>query len=32
MTHTPPELVMSHLNIDKRTIRAIPKEPRVVVG
>jgi oxalate decarboxylase len=32
LTHTPPELVMSHLNIDQRTIRAIPKEPRVVVG
>lgn len=32
LTHTPPELVMAHLNIDKQTLRAIPKQPRVVVG
>ena len=32
LAHTPPELVMSHLNIDKQTFRAIPKEARVAVG
>lgn len=32
LTHTPPELVMAHLNLDRQTLRAIPKEARVVVG
>lgn len=31
LTHTPPELVMAHLNIDKRTLNAIPKEITAVV-
>lgn len=31
LTHTPPELVMSHLNIDKATLDALPKEQVVVV-
>jgi oxalate decarboxylase len=31
LTHTPPELVMAHLNIDKATLNAIPKEAVVVV-
>jgi oxalate decarboxylase len=31
LTHTPPELVMAHLNIDKATLEAIPKTPLVVV-
>jgi oxalate decarboxylase len=31
LTHTPPELVMSHLNIDKATLDKIPKEAVVVV-
>jgi oxalate decarboxylase len=26
LTHTPPELVMAHLGIDKATLDAIPKE------
>lgn len=32
LTHTPPELVMAHLNIDRATLDAIPKRPVVVVG
>jgi oxalate decarboxylase len=31
LTHTPPELVMAHLNIDKATWDAIPKEAHVVM-
>jgi len=31
LTHTPPELVMAHLNIDKETLDAIPKEETVVM-
>src|SRR5215471_7520336 len=31
LTHTPPELVMQHLNIDKATLEAIPEEAIVVV-
>lgn len=31
LTHTPPELVMAHLNIDKATLEAIPKTEGVVV-
>jgi oxalate decarboxylase len=31
LTHTPPELVMAHLNIDKSTLNAIPKEAYVLV-
>ncbi len=31
LTHTPPELVMAHLNIDHSTLRSIPKEAHVVV-
>jgi oxalate decarboxylase len=31
LTHTPPELVMAHLNIDKATLDAIPKESYPVV-
>jgi oxalate decarboxylase len=31
LPHTPPELVMAHLNIDKATYDAIPKEKMVVV-
>lgn len=31
LTHTPPELVMSHLNIDKATLAAIPKRAVVVM-
>ncbi len=25
LTHTPPELVMAHLNLDEETLRSIPK-------
>jgi len=32
LTHTPPELVMAHLNIDRRTLDSIPKEALVTVG
>jgi oxalate decarboxylase len=32
LTHTPPELVLAHLNIDKATLAKIPKEALVVVG
>lgn len=31
LSHTPPELVMAHLNIDKASYDAIPKEKTVVV-
>ena len=31
LSHTPPELVMAHLNIDKATYDAMPKEKMVVV-
>jgi len=31
LSHTPPELVMSHLNIDKSTFDALPKEKLVIV-
>jgi len=31
LTHTPPELVMQHLNIDRATLNAIPKEANVLV-
>jgi oxalate decarboxylase len=31
LTHTPPELVMAHLNIDKATMDAIPRDELVVV-
>jgi oxalate decarboxylase len=31
LAHTPPELVMAHLNIDKVTLDAIPREELVIV-
>ena len=31
LTHTPPELVMAHLNIDRATLDAIPKDSFVIV-
>ena len=31
LSHTPPELVMAHLNIDRATLDAIPKDKLVVV-
>src|SRR6202045_4019548 len=31
LSHTPPELVMAHLNIDKATLDAIPRDELVVV-
>jgi oxalate decarboxylase len=31
LTHTPPELVMAHLNIDKATLDAIPRDELVVL-
>ena len=31
LTHLPPQLVMSHLNIDQATLNAIPKKELVVV-
>jgi oxalate decarboxylase len=31
LTHTPPELVRAHLNIDKETLAALPKEAVVVM-
>ena len=31
LTHTPPELVMQHLGIDKATLDAMPKEEVVVM-
>jgi oxalate decarboxylase len=30
LAHTPPELVMAHLNIDKAILDAIPKEPPLI--
>ena len=32
LSHTPAELVMAHLNIDRSTYEQIPKEKQVVVG
>jgi oxalate decarboxylase len=32
LSHTPPELVMAHLNIDKATLDAIPKDELVIVA
>jgi oxalate decarboxylase len=32
LTHTPPELVEAHLNIDRKTLEALPKEGLVLVG
>jgi oxalate decarboxylase len=31
LTHTPPELVMAHLNIDRATLDALPKDEPVVM-
>ena len=31
LTHTPPELVMAHLRIDKATLDALPEEEVVVM-
>jgi len=31
LTHTPPELVMAHLNIDRATLNAIPREEVVIM-
>jgi len=31
LSHTPPELVMAHLNIDKTMYDALPREKAVVV-
>jgi oxalate decarboxylase len=31
LTHTPPELVMAHLNINRATLEAIPREETVVM-
>ena len=31
LSHTPPELVLAHLNIDKATLEAMPKEKLVIV-
>jgi oxalate decarboxylase len=31
LAHTPPELVMAHLNIDRATLDAIPNDELVVV-
>jgi oxalate decarboxylase len=31
LTHTPPELVMAHLNIDKTTLDALPRDETVVM-
>jgi oxalate decarboxylase len=31
LTHTPPELVMAHLGIDRSTLDAIPKDEIVVM-
>jgi oxalate decarboxylase len=31
LTHTPPELVMAHLNIDRSTLEAIPRDETVVM-
>src|SRR5882724_11055693 len=32
LAHTPPELVMAHLNIDKSTLDAIPRDELVIVS
>lgn len=32
LTHTPPELVLAHLSIDRQTLNAIPRESLVLVG
>jgi len=32
LSHTPPELVMAHLNIDKPTLEAMPSEKLVIVS
>ncbi len=32
LSHTPPELVMAHLNIDKATLDAIPRDELVIVS
>ena len=31
LTHTPPELVMAHLNIDQATLNAIPRDETVIM-
>jgi oxalate decarboxylase len=31
LSQTPPELVMAHLNVDKATLDAIPREELVIV-
>jgi oxalate decarboxylase len=31
LSHTPPELVMAHLNIDRATLEAVPREKYVIV-
>jgi oxalate decarboxylase len=31
LTHTPPELVMAHLGIDKATLEAMPKDEVAVM-
>src|SRR6202040_1771733 len=31
LTHTPPELVMAHLNVDKATLDAMPKDKAVIM-
>jgi hypothetical protein len=31
LDHTPPELVMAHLDIDKPTLDAIPREAPVIM-
>ena len=31
LTHTPPALVMAHLNLDKRTLDAIPQDEVVLM-
>jgi oxalate decarboxylase len=31
LTHTPPELVMAHLNIDRATLNAIPRDETVIM-
>jgi len=31
LTHTPPELVMAHLNVDKATLDAMPKDKTVIL-
>jgi oxalate decarboxylase len=31
LSHTPPELVAAHLNLDKATLDAIPREKTVIM-